>query len=80
MDKSSEPLLFQWIIAAWQHNAPEVIVKGFTKCRIATEMDETDDDILWNECEEDGNVSTECEKDEGTDYKMQTVTLICKCR
>jgi hypothetical protein len=27
----------------------------------------TDDDILWNDSEEDGNVRSECEEDEGTD-------------
>ena len=30
-------------------------------------MDETDDDMLWNDCEEDGNVTSECEEDEGTE-------------
>ena len=29
-------------------------------------MDETDDDMLWNSSEEDGNVRSECEEDEGT--------------
>jgi len=30
-------------------------------------IDETYDDMLWNESEEDGNVESECEEDEGTD-------------
>ena len=30
-------------------------------------MDRTDDVMLWNGREEDGNVKSECEKDEGTD-------------
>ena len=30
-------------------------------------MDGTDDDMIWNESEEEGNVSGECDKDEGTD-------------
>ena len=29
-------------------------------------MDETDEEILWNGSEEDGNVRSECEEDEGT--------------
>ena len=29
-------------------------------------MIETDDDMLWNDREEDGNVRSECEEDEGT--------------
>jgi len=30
-------------------------------------MDGTDDDMLWNSSEEEGNVRNECEEDEGTD-------------
>jgi hypothetical protein len=30
-------------------------------------VDETDDDMLWNGSEEDVNVESECEEDEGTD-------------
>jgi hypothetical protein len=30
-------------------------------------MYETDDDMLWNGSEEDGNVRIECEEDDGTD-------------
>ena len=38
-------------------------------------VDETDD-MLWNGSEEDGNVRSECEVDEGTDCEMELVTLI----
>jgi hypothetical protein len=31
-------------------------------------MDGTDD-MLWNGSEEDGNVRSECEEDEGTNYE-----------
>jgi len=30
-------------------------------------VDGTDDDVMWNGSEEDGNVRSECEEDEGTD-------------
>ena len=30
-------------------------------------MDGNDDEMLWNGSEEDGNVSSQCEKREGTD-------------
>jgi hypothetical protein len=43
-----------------------VTVKSFKKCCIAIAVDETDDDRLWNDCEGDGNVRSECEEDEGT--------------
>jgi len=42
-------------------------------------VDETHYDMLWNSSEEDGNVRSECEEDEGT-MKMETVTLIGKVR
>ena len=56
-----------WIITAWQCIPPEAIQKGFKKCCISNAVDETDDDTLWNSNEEDGNVRSECEEDEGTD-------------
>ena len=55
-----------WIITAWHHVSPEVTVKGFKKCCVSNEMDGTDDDMLWNGSEEDGNVRSEYEEDEGT--------------
>ena len=42
-------------------------MKGFKKCCITIAVDGTDDDMLWNGSEEDGNVTSECEGDEDTD-------------
>jgi len=44
-----------------------VSVKAFRKCCISSAVDETDNDMLWNGSEEDGNVRSKCEGDEGTD-------------
>jgi hypothetical protein len=44
-----------------------VTVKGFKKCCISNAVDETDVDMLWNGSEEDGDVSSEVEQDEGND-------------
>ena len=55
------------IITAWQCISPKFIVKGFKKCRISNVVDGTDGDMLWNGSEEEGNVRSECEDDEGTD-------------
>jgi hypothetical protein len=55
-----------WIIMAWQHISPDVIVKGSKKCYISNAVDETGD-MLWNGSEDDGNVRSECEEDEGTE-------------
>jgi len=41
-------------------------VKGFKKCCVSTAVDVTDDGMLWNDSEEDGNVRSECEEYEGT--------------
>ena len=41
-------------------------MKVFKKCYISNAMDETDDGMLWNGGQEDGDVRSECEEDEGT--------------
>jgi hypothetical protein len=48
------------IITAWQHISLELTEKGL-KCCISSAVDGTDDDMLWNDSEEDGNVRTEHE-------------------
>jgi hypothetical protein len=48
---------------AWQNISPEVNVKGFKKCCISNQLNGTDEICL----EEDRNVRSEWEKDEGTD-------------
>ena len=50
---------------AWQRISPEVIAKCFQKCCISSAVDGTDD-ILWNDVEEDRDVRSECQEDEGT--------------
>ena len=52
------------IITTWQHNSPEVSVKGFKMCFISNAVDETDDNMVWNGREQDGNVRSEHEEDE----------------
>jgi hypothetical protein len=68
-----------WIITAWQRISLEMCVKGL-KCYISNAMDGTDD-MLWNGSEEDGDVRSQCEEDEGTDYEDgKKVTQINKGR
>jgi hypothetical protein len=50
---------------AWQRISPEVIVKGFKSA--VYPMQWMGLVMLWNDSEEDGNVGSECEEDEGTD-------------
>jgi hypothetical protein len=51
------------LVCQWQHIRPEVTVEGFKKCCISKAMDGTDDGMLWNGSEEDGNVRSESEED-----------------
>jgi hypothetical protein len=46
---------------------PEVTGKGFKICYISNSVDVTDDDVMRGDHEEDGNIGSECELDEGTD-------------
>jgi hypothetical protein len=56
-----------WLIKAWQCISPEVTVKGFMKCCVSNTVDGTDDDMLWNDSEEDGDVMSVGEGNEDTD-------------
>jgi hypothetical protein len=55
-----------WIKMACQRISPEGTVKGFKKSCISNAAFGTDDDLLWNGMEEDGNVRSACEDDDGT--------------
>ena len=67
------------IITAWECVSPEVTMKGFKKCCISTAVDETEDDMLWNGNEEDGDVRS-VRKTKAQTVKMETVKLISKGR
>jgi hypothetical protein len=54
-----------WITTAWQSISPEVTVKGFKVCCLNNAVDGTDH-MLWNGSEEDANIRSEYEEDEGT--------------
>ena len=34
-------------------------------------------DMLWNDCEDDGNGSGDCEEDEGTDCENRDSDTVC---
>jgi hypothetical protein len=44
-----------WMIMARDSISPEVNVKGFKKCFTSNAMRGTEDSLLWNGNEEDGN-------------------------
>jgi len=43
---------------AGQRISPIVVVNGFKKCCLSSTVVGTDDDMLWNGSEEDGNVKS----------------------
>jgi hypothetical protein len=51
-----------------------VIVRGFKKCYLTNIMAGTDDDILWSDSKESGNVSSKCEENEGSDCEGGRLT------
>jgi hypothetical protein len=68
--KPNMTLHCQWIIKSWQRSSSEVILKAFKKCCISNAVGGTDNDMLWNYSEGDGNVKNECEEDEIKLYKL----------
>ena len=40
---------------AWQRISPELTVKGFKKCCLSSAVDGTDDGMLWNDSEDEGD-------------------------
>jgi hypothetical protein len=57
-----------WIIIAWQRISPEMTVKGFKKCCVSNTVNGTDGVMLWNGTAENGDVRSEGEEEEGTDF------------
>jgi len=60
---------------AWQHVSPKVIFKGLKKCCISNAVDETKNNMLWNDSEEVRNVSA-CEEDEGTNCEGEESDIV----
>jgi hypothetical protein len=46
-----------------------VIVNGFQKSCIFNAMDKTNDDTLWNDSDNNGNVRSVCVEDKGIAYE-----------
>ena len=68
-NKYINPEIQMYYLAHVDHNGMEaqrssLIVKGFKKC-LSNKMGGAGDDMLWNGSEEDENVRSECEEDEG---------------
>lgn len=57
---------------AQQHISPKVNVRAFKKCCTSNAMDGTDNDVLQNDSQVDGNVSSKFEEDKVLSVKMDT--------
>ena len=55
-----------WIIRAWHCISPTVTVKEVKKCYMSNG---TDNDMMWNGSEEDGDIRSEYKEYGGTDYE-----------
>jgi hypothetical protein len=56
-----------WIITACQHISPDTTIKGLKTGCISNAMDGTNGVMLCNDSEENGNVRSACQEEEGTD-------------
>jgi len=66
-------LLCHWFVTEWQRILSEVIVQGFEECHISSALDETDDNMLWNDSEKVGVAATYVRKMKALFVKTDTV-------
>ena len=69
-----------WIIMTWQCISPEVIVKGFKKCCIASVLDKPDHDMLCMTVKRIGMLGGIVRKMKALNLKIEAATLIDKGR
>ena len=43
----------RWVSAAWKAIPESIIIRSFKKCFISNALDESEDDILWEDDDED---------------------------
>jgi hypothetical protein len=55
-------MLGEWILTAWGRISSKSFLAGFKKCCISSDLDGTEDDILWQDVE-DENDDSDCEDD-----------------
>ena len=52
----SKELVLQWVNKAWQEIPAELIIRSFKSCSIANALDGTEDDAVYKEESESGDV------------------------
>ena len=60
MRKPELYIICSWIKDAWEELGPEIIIRTFKKCCISNALDESEDDVLW----EDGRACAAEESDD----------------
>lgn len=66
--KPDLPTICQWILDAWMELPKKIIVKAFKKCGISNAMDETEDDLLWEEDKSDNEKEEDEDEDDDPIY------------
>ncbi|CAG8749224.1 23546_t:CDS:2 [Dentiscutata erythropus] len=56
LKRPSYSLICQWILKAWDDISAEMIIKSFKKCGISNELDETEDDLLYDSDKENSEI------------------------
>lgn len=69
--RPSYPIVYGWILAAWAAIPEEMIVKSFKKCCISNALDGSEDDILFEDELQDGEVAVLNEEE---DLEMENET------
>ena len=57
--RAAPHIVANWVSAAWKRIEGPMIVKSFKKCCISSALDGSEDDVLWNDTEDDGERGNE---------------------
>ena len=68
-------IIAHWVSSAWTSIPAELVAKSFKKCCISNALDGTEDDLLWDDDEDNSDLTTEA----ATTY-CWTVTMLVKTR
>jgi hypothetical protein len=66
MKKPSVSVFCEWVLEAWNGLSSDSIIHGFKKCCISSDLDGTEDDVLWETVPDNSKSDT---SDEETDIE-----------
>ena len=69
----------QWVKIAWKSIDPKMIVKSFEKCSISNNnMDGTEDDIIWDNHDNEYEMTNDVSGDEELHDDLMTDAQLCQ--